>query len=65
MTTLEKLRIAWLRARIAYHRGQAAFCSQPIVRSYKRDAYLIWLRNVGLRHSMRARELEEQLRTQT
>ena len=61
MITLQKIRTAWLKARIAYHRRQANAYSKPVVRSFKRDSYEIWMRNMAMRHAMRAHELERQL----
>ena len=61
MKTLDKLKTRWLQARIAYHRRQAHSYSVPVVRSYKRERYHMWLRNMALRHSMKAHALERQL----
>jgi hypothetical protein len=60
-TTLEKLKTRWLQARIAYHRRQAHSYSVPVVRSYRRERYHAWLRNMALRHSMKAHALERRL----
>ena len=60
-TTLHKLKTRWLQARIAYHRRQAHSYSVPVVRSYRRERYHAWLRNMALRHSIKARDLERQL----
>jgi hypothetical protein len=61
MNTLHKLRTRWLQARIAYHRRKAHSYNLPVVRSYKRDGYNMWLRNMALRHSMKAHDLEQRL----
>lgn len=61
MKALENLRTRWLQARIAYHRRKAHSYNLPVVRSYKRDRYHAWLRNMALRHSMKARDLEQRL----
>lgn len=62
MKALNKLRTRWLQARIAYHRRKAHSYSAPaVVRSYKRDGYNVWLRNMALRHSMKAHALEQKL----
>jgi hypothetical protein len=60
-TTLLKLKTRWLQARIAYHRRQANSYSIPVVRSYRRERYHAWLRNMALRHSMKAHALERRL----
>ncbi len=61
MTTLKTLKTRWIQARIAYHRRQAHSYSAPVVRSYRRERYHAWLRNMALRHSMKASELERRL----
>jgi hypothetical protein len=61
LTTLHKLKTRWLQARIAYHRHQAHSYSAPVVRSYRRERYHAWLRNMALRHSMKAHDLERKL----
>jgi hypothetical protein len=61
VTTLHKLKTRWLQARIAYHRRQADSYSIPVVRSYRRERYHAWLRNMALRHSMKAHALERRL----
>ena len=61
MITLQKIRTAWLKARIAYHRRQANSYSKPVVRSFKRDNYEIWLHNEAMRHKMKAFALEREL----
>ena len=61
MTTLTKLKTRWIQARIAYHRRQAHSYSLPVVRSYRRERYHTWLRNMALRHSMKASALERRL----
>lgn len=60
-TTLEKLRLRWLQARIAYHRRQADSYNLPVVRSYRRERYHAWLQNMRLHHSMKAHALERKL----
>jgi hypothetical protein len=60
-TTLEKLKTRWLQVRIAYHRRQAHSYNVPVVRSYRRERYHAWLRNMALRHSMKAHALERRL----
>ena len=62
MNTLHKLRTRWLQARIAYHRRKAVSYNVPVVRSFKRDGYHTWLRNMAHRHSMKAHALELELR---
>ena len=61
MTTLQKLKTRWLQARIAYHRRQAHSYNVPVVRSYRRERYHAWLRTMALRHTMKARDLEQRL----
>ena len=61
MLNLENLKTRWLKARIAYHRRQAETYSRPVVRSYRRDGYTTWLRNLALRHAMKASALERKL----
>ena len=61
MNTLQRLKTRWLHARIAYHRRKARSYNLPVVRSFKREAYHAWLRNMALRHSMKAHALEQQL----
>jgi ribosomal protein S21 len=61
MSTLRKLKREWIKARIAYHRRQADSYGRPVVRSYRRDRYHVWLRNMALRHMMKAHALERQL----
>jgi hypothetical protein len=61
MNALMKLRTRWLQARIAYHRRKAHSYSVPVVRSYKRERYHMWLRSMALRHSMKAHDLERRL----
>ena len=61
MITLQNLKAGWIKARIAYHRRQADSYSQPVVRSFKRDGYEIWMRNMAMRHSMKAHALEREL----
>jgi hypothetical protein len=61
VNTLHKLKTRWLQARIAYHRRQATSYSIPVVRSYRRERYHAWLRNMALRHSMKAHALERRL----
>ena len=59
--TLQTIRTVWLKARIAYHRRQADAYSKPLVRSFKRDSYAIWTRNMAMRHTMKAQDLERRL----
>lgn len=61
MITLQKIKTAWLKARIAYHRRQANSYSRPVIRSFKRDNYEIWLHNEAMRHRMKAHALEREL----
>ena len=61
MITWQKLKASWIKARIAYHRRQADSYSKPVVRSFKRDGYEIWMRNMAMRHSMKAHALERRL----
>ena len=61
MITWQNLKAGWIKARIAYHRRQADSYSKPVVRSFKRDGYEIWMRNMAMRHSMKAHALERQL----
>ena len=61
MNTLHKLKTRWLQARIAYHRRKAHSYNVPVVRSFKREAYHAWLRNMAHRHSMKAHALEQRL----
>ena len=61
MKTLDKFKARLLQVRIAYHRRKAHSYSVPVVRSYKRERYHLWLRNMALRHSMKANALERQL----
>ena len=58
---MNRLKTAWLKARIAYHRHQANSYSKPVVRSFKRDHYEIWLHNEAMRHTMKAHALEREL----
>ena len=57
---LRKIKMLWLSARIAYHRRQADSYSKPTIRSFKRDDYAIWMRNMSMRHTMKAQDLERQ-----
>ena len=61
MITFQNLKASWIKARIAYHRRQADSYSKPVVRSFKRDGYEIWMRNMAMRHSMKAHALEREL----
>ena len=61
MLTWHKLKTHWLKARIAYHRRQADSYSKPVIRSFKRDGYQIWMQNMAMRHSMKAHDLERRL----
>lgn len=57
----QKLKLAMLKTRIAYHRRQVAAYSRPVVRSFRRETYIVWMRNRALRHSMKAHDLEREL----
>lgn len=59
--TLRKLKLTWIAARIAYHRRQADTYNRPVVRSYRRDRYHTWLKNMALHHTMKAHALERKL----
>ena len=61
MNTWQKMRTRWLKALIAYHRRKAAAYSRPVIGSWKRDGYNIWLRAESMRHAIKASELEEKL----
>ena len=61
MPVIKNVKTRWLKARIAYHRRQAETYSRPVARSFGRDSYVTWLRNLALRHSMKAQALERQL----
>jgi len=61
MVSWNKIRTAWLKARIAYHRNKAESYNKPVVRSFKRDGYGIWMRNMAMRHELKAHHLERQL----
>ena len=61
MPILRKLKTRWIKARIAYHRRQADSYSRPVIRSYRRERYHAWLRNMALRHTMKAHALERKL----
>ena len=63
--TLQTIKAAWLKALIAYHRRKASSYSQPLAGSYRRDHYQIWLRNMALRHTMKAHDLERKLSPET
>ena len=57
-----KIKTGWLKARIAYHRRQAdSYGATPVMRSYKRDGYAIWMRNMSMRHAMKAHDLQRRL----
>ena len=61
--TWQKVRTGILKARIAYHRSQAeSYNTAPVIRSFKRDGYAIWMRNMAMRHAMKAHDLERRLR---
>ena len=63
MITWQKIGTGLLKARIAYHRHQAeSYSTAPVIRSFKRDGYAIWLRNMAMRHAMKAHDLERRLR---
>jgi hypothetical protein len=58
-----KLKTALLKLRIAYHRRKAGSYNEPIAsRCIGPDPYVIWMRNMAMRHGIRSRELERQLR---
>jgi hypothetical protein len=59
--TLNKLKIRWIQARIAYHRRQADSYNLPVVRSYRRERYHAWLQNRRLFHAMKAHALAREL----
>jgi len=59
--TWQRIKAEWLKARIAYHRGKAESYSKTQVRSHKRDDYGIWMRNMQMRHEMKAHHLERLL----
>ena len=61
MLTWHNLKTRWLKARIAYHRRQADAYSKPVIRSFKRDDYQIWMQNMAMRHAMKAHDLERRL----
>ena len=61
MISWRKLRTGWLKARIAYHRRQANSYSRHIARSFRRETYTVWTRNMALRHAMKAHDLERRL----
>ena len=62
MLLLDEFKTWWLKARIAYHRRKAETYSRPVVRSFRqRDSYATWLRNLALRHAMKASALERKL----
>ena len=62
MITLQKIRAGLLKARIAYHRRQAvSYSTAPVIRGFKRDGYAIWMRNMAMRHAMKAHDLERRL----
>jgi len=57
-----KIKTGWLKARIAYHRRQAgSYDAAPVLRSFKRDGYAIWMRNMSMRHAMKAHDLQRRL----
>jgi hypothetical protein len=60
--TWHKIKTSWLKARIAYHRRQAdSYGTAPVIRSFKRDGYAIWMRNMSMRHAMKAHDLQRRL----
>ncbi|HYH43387.1 MAG TPA: hypothetical protein VD867_15550 [Burkholderiales bacterium] len=61
MITWQRIKAEVLKARIAYHRRQAESYGKTQVRSHKRDDYGIWMRNMAMRHEMKAHHLERQL----
>lgn len=61
MTALQRFKTRWLQVRIAYHRHQAHSYSLPVVRAYRREHYHAWLRNMALRHAIKANALERKL----
>jgi hypothetical protein len=61
VVTWQRIKAKWLKARIAYHRAKAESYSKTQVRSHKRDDYGIWMRNMAMRHEIKAHNLERQL----
>ena len=62
MITWHRIKTGWLKARIAYHRRQAnSYGTAPVIRSFKRDGYAIWMRNMAMRHAMKAHDLQRRL----
>jgi hypothetical protein len=61
MSAWRKIRTRWLKALIAYHRGKSEAYARPVIGSWKRDGYNIWLRAESLRHAIKANELQEKL----
>lgn len=62
MLLWQKLKMASLEVAIAYHRRKADSYNQPVIsRSTGPDRYVIWMRNMGIRHNVRARQLERQV----
>jgi len=60
--TWHRIKTGWLKARIAYHRRQAnSYGTAPVIRSFKRDGYAIWMRNMSMRHAMKAHDLQRRL----
>jgi hypothetical protein len=60
--TWQKIKTGCLKARIAYHRRQAnSYGTAPVIRSFKRDGYAIWMRNMSMQHAMKAHDLQRRL----
>jgi len=60
--TWHRIKLGWLKARIAYHRRQAnSYGTAPVIRSFKRDGYAIWMRNMAMQHAMKGHDLERRL----
>lgn len=63
MITWHKIKIGWLKARIAHHRRKAdSYGTAPVIRSFKRDGYAIWMQNMAMQHATKAHDLERRLR---
>jgi hypothetical protein len=61
MMMVQKLKAGWLKARIAYHQRQANSYSRHVVTRSRSDGYLVWMRNMALRHAMKAHDLQRRL----
>ena len=59
--TLRRMKVWWLKARIAHHMRQADSYNQAIARSFRRDHYGVWTRNMALRHAVKAHDLKRRL----